>query len=130
MSARPVTDTYLDFKEWDNVDRIPDRIPPVNIGDRVTFSIIGDNSKTEHITGYVHEATPYVLTLNDEAGNHIGTLTMAEFRRECEVCWELDEDDTHEDSTCDGWITFNTLKYTKPESEEGYQAFTVEVTPA
>jgi hypothetical protein len=130
MSTRRVTDTYLDFKEWDNVDRIPDRIPPVSIGDRVTFSIINDNGKTEHITGYVHEATPYMLTLNNEAGNPIGTLTMAEFRRECEVCWELDEDDTHEERTCDGWITFNSLKYTKPESDDGYQAFTVEVTPA
>lgn len=130
MSTRRITDTYLDFKEWDNIDLIPDRIPPVSIGDRVTFSIINDNGKTEHIIGYVHEATPYMLTLNDESGSPIGTLTMAEFRRECEVCWELDEDDTHEESSCDGWITFNSLKFSEPEGGEGHQAFTVEVTPA
>lgn len=130
MSTRRATDTYLDFKEWDNIDRIPDRIPPVSIGDRVTFSIINDNGKTEHITGYVHEATPYMLTLNDEDGNPCGKLTMAEFRRECEVCWELEEDDTHEESSCDGWITFNSLKFSEPEGDEGHQVFTMEVTPA
>lgn len=130
MSERYLPDNYPNFKEWDIVDRIPDRIPPVSIGDRVTFSIINDNGKTEHIAGYVHEATPYVLTLNDEEGNPCGKLTMAEFRRECEVCWELDEDDTHEESSCDGWITFNSLKFSEPEGDEGYQVFTVEVTPA
>lgn len=126
MSKHAATTTAQEFKEWARLDYMTDTIPPLNPGDRLDFFY--EDDKSYYMTGYVSESTPGRITLQDANGNPIGTLTVGEYRRECEVCWEMEEDDTHEERTCDSWITFNSLKYTKPENGEEYQVLNPELT--
>lgn len=126
MSKRAANTTAQEFKEWAKLDYMTDTIPSLNPGDRLDFFY--EDDKSYYMTGYVSESTPGCITLQDANGNLIGTLTVAEYRRECEVCWEMEEDDAHEERTCDGWITFYSLKYTKPENGEEYQALNPELT--
>lgn len=126
MSKRTATTTAQEFKEWARLDHMTNFIPPLNPGDRLDFFY--EDDKSCYMTGYVSESTPYRIALQDANGNPVGTLTVDEYRRECEVCWKMEEDDAHEERTCDSWITFNSLKYTKPENGEEYQVLNPELT--